>query len=593
MHVIATAGHVDHGKSTLVRALTGMEPDRWAEERRRGMTIDLGYAWTTTAGGEQIAFVDVPGHERFVTNMLAGVGPVPAVLFVVAADEGWRAQSSEHLDALNALQVRHGVLAVTRADLGDADATARQAREHLAGTTLAGLPAVPVSAVTGAGLDDLRAALDRLTRDLPAVADTSPTRLWVDRVFTVHGAGTVVTGTLGSGFLCRGDEVQLRPSGRRVRVRGLETLRRTVDEARAVARVAVNLRGVRPDEIRRGDALTAPGHWADVRLLDVRLHLLVARAPSSAVLHVGSAAAPARIRPLGDDTARLTLATALPVHIGEHAVLRDPGAHQVVAGVTVLDTMPPALDRRGAARRRADELLAVTGVPDPVAEVTRRGAVRRKDLVAAGVPAPERIGGSISTEGWLVSDETWKRWTGKLLVAVDTWAATHPEHPGMSRRSAATAAGVPELALIDTVAQDGGLIVDADGVHRRDAAVSVPDDVARRLAGFVERLREDPFAAPDAPELAAAGLTERQLAVATRTGQLIRIAPGVYLLPDAVDEAVRRLSSLEQPFTMSQARTALGTTRRVAVPLLELLDARGLTHRVDPQRREMARETAP
>jgi selenocysteine-specific elongation factor len=585
VHVIATAGHVDHGKSTLVRALTGMQPDRWAEERRRGMTIDLGYAWTTLAGGQQIAFVDVPGHERFVTNMLAGAGPVPAVLFVVAADEGWRAQSSEHLDALNALQVRHGVLAVTRADLGDPDATARQAVEQLAGTTLAGLPTVPVSAVTGAGLADLRAALGRLVQNLPTDADTSSSRLWVDRVFTVRGAGTVVTGTLGSGLLRRGDEVQIRPSGRRVRVRGLETLRTTVDEARAVARVAVNLRGIRPDEIRRGDALTAPGLWGDVRVLDVRLHLLVARAPTSAVLHVGSAAVPVRIRPLGDDTARLTLATALPVHIGEHAVLRDPGAHQVVAGVTVLDTMPPGMDRRGAARRRADELVALTGVPDAGAEVSRRGAVRRDDLVAAGVRVPVQLAGSVANEGWLVSDETWKQWSERLLVAVDTWATTHPEHPGMSRRSAAAAAGVPDLALLDGVARAARLVVDADGVHRRDAVASVPDDVARRLAGFVERLREDPFAAPDAPELAAAGLTERHLAVATRADQLIKIASGVYLHPDAIAEAVRRLSSLEQPFTMSQARTALGTTRRVAVPLLELLDGRGLTHRVDSQHR--------
>jgi selenocysteine-specific elongation factor len=585
VHVIATAGHVDHGKSTLVRALTGMEPDRWAEERRRGMTIDLGYAWTTLPSGEQVAFVDVPGHERFVTNMLAGVGPVPAVLFVVAADEGWRAQSSEHLDALNALQVRHGVLAVTRADLGDAADTARQAQEHLTGTTLAGLPTVPVSAVAGTGLPELRAALGRLSEQLPGDAATSPTRLWVDRVFTVPGAGTVVTGTLASGVLRRGDEVQVRPSERRVRVRGLETLRTTVDEARAVARVAVNVRGVRPDEIRRGDALTAPGHWDDVRVLDVRLHLLVPRAPAVAVLHVGSAAVPARIRPLADDVARLTLATAVPVHIGEHAALRDPGAHQVVAGVTVLDTMPPALDRRGAARRRADELAGVTGVPNAAAEVIRRGAVRRDALLAAGVGAAAHVAGSVAHEDWLISDEAWRQWSERLLVAVDEWAAGHPEHPGMSRRSAAAAVGVPDLALIDGVARAAGLVVDADGVHRRDAAASIPDDVARRLGGFVERLREDPFSAPDAPELAAAGLTERHLAVATRLGRLIKIAPGIYLLPDAIGAAVRRLSSLEQPFTMSQARTALGTTRRVAVPLLELLDARGLTHRLDPQRR--------
>ena len=587
MHVIATAGHVDHGKSTLVRALTGMEPDRWAEERRRGMTIDLGYAWTTLSDGQHVAFVDVPGHQRFVTNMLAGVGPVPAVLFVVAADEGWRAQSSEHLEALNALGVRHGVLAVTRADLGDADSTATQARDHLAGTGLADIAAVRVSAVTGAGLDDLRAALVRLTRQLPVDAVARPARLWVDRVFTVRGAGTVVTGTLGSGSLRRGDEVQLRPSGRLVRIRGLEMLQRPVEQARAVARVAVNLRGVQQGEISRGDALTAPGHWADVRVLDVRLQSLVPRTPGSAVLHVGSAAVPARVRPLGGDTARLTLAAPVPVHIGERALLRDPGAHQVVAGVTVLDTLPPTLDRRGAARRRANELAVVEGVPDAAAEVARRDAIRRDDLVSAGVHVPAEVAGSVTAQGWLVSDQAWKQWVGQLLAAVDGWASTHPEHPGMARRSAASAAGVPDQALVDEVANAAGLIVDADGVHRRGSAPVLPGDVARHLAGFVERMRKDPFAAPAAPELAAAGLTERQLAVATRAGQLTRIAPGVYLLPDAIDEAGRRLAALEQPFTMSQARAALGTTRRVAVPLLELLDARGLTYRIDAQRRAM------
>jgi selenocysteine-specific elongation factor len=519
--------------------------------------------------------------------MLAGVGPVPAVLFVVAADEGWRAQSSEHLEALNALGVRHGVLAVTRADLGDADSAAKQARDHLAGTGLADIAAVRVSAVTGAGLDELRTALVRLTRQLPVDADAGSSRLWVDRVFTVRGAGTVVTGTLGSGSLRRGDEVQLRPSGRLVRVRGLEMLQTPVDEARAVARVAVNLRGVQQGEIGRGDALTTPGHWADVRVLDVRLQSVVARTPGSVVLHVGSAAVPARVRPLGGDTARLTLATPVPVHTGERALLRDPGAHRVVAGVTVLDTLPPRLDRRGAARRRANELAVVDGDPDAAAEVGRRGSIRRDELVSAGVHVPAEVAGAVAAQGWLISDQAWKQWVEQLSVAVDEWASTHPEHPGMARRSAAIAAGVPDPALVDEVAYAAGLIVDADGIHRPGSAAVLTDDVARHLTGFVERMRKDPFAAPDAPELAAAGLTERQLAVATRAGQLTRIAPGVYLLPDAIDEANRRLAALEQPFTMSQARAALDTTRRVAVPLLELLDARGLTYRIDAHRRAM------
>ncbi|MFD0478394.1 GTP-binding protein [Nonomuraea thailandensis] len=196
MHVIATAGHVDHGKSTLVRALTGMEPDRWAEERRRGMTIDLGFAWTTLGSGERIAFVDVPGHERFVTNMLAGVGPCPAVMLVVAADQGWQAQSAEHLAALEALGVRHGLAVVTRADLADPGPALSQVHDHLRGTGLAGIGSVVVSGRTRQGLGELETALARLAAALPEPDTGGAVRLWIDRVFTVTGAGTVVTGTL-------------------------------------------------------------------------------------------------------------------------------------------------------------------------------------------------------------------------------------------------------------------------------------------------------------------------------------------------------------------------------------------------------------
>ena len=257
MQVLATAGHVDHGKSTLVRTLTGMEPDRFAEERRRGMTIDLGFAWTDLGDAGTVAFVDVPGHERFVTTMLAGVGPVPAVLLVVAADEGWMPQSAEHLDALVALGVRDGVLAITRSDLLEPDLALDDARAHLRGTPLEAVPAVAVSARTGAGIDALRAELGALARRLPAPDDAADVRLWVDRCFTVHGAGTVVTGTLPAGRLRVGDELETT-GGRRVSVRGLQSIGAPVVEAGGVSRVAVNLRGVPREALTRGDALLTP-----------------------------------------------------------------------------------------------------------------------------------------------------------------------------------------------------------------------------------------------------------------------------------------------------------------------------------------------
>jgi selenocysteine-specific elongation factor len=272
MQVIATAGHVDHGKSALVRALTGTDPDRWEEERRRGLSIDLGFAWMTLPSGEQLAFVDVPGHERFVPNMLAGIGPVPAVLFVVAADEGWRQQSAEHLAALDALGVRHGMLVVSRSDLADPGPAMADAARRIASTSLGPVEAVAVSAVTGEGLPKLIAALDRLAAGLPAADPAAPVRLWVDRAFSITGSGTVVTGTLPAGTVRSGDELVLTPSMRPVRVRGIQSLGAAVPAVTGVTRAALNLRGASQDSVSRGMALVQAGRWTLTDVIDVRIN---------------------------------------------------------------------------------------------------------------------------------------------------------------------------------------------------------------------------------------------------------------------------------------------------------------------------------
>ncbi|WP_344406895.1 GTP-binding protein, partial [Dactylosporangium fulvum] len=315
MWVVAIIAHIDHGKSTLVRALTGMEPDRWAEERRRGMTIDLGFAWTTLPSGSTVAFVDVPGHERFVPNMLAGVGPVPAAMLVVAADEGWMPQSAELIAALDALDVRHAVLVVTRSDLADPGPATAQALDRLAKTALGtSVEAVAVSGATGAGLDELRAALDRLGAALPPPDLDAPVRLWVDRSFTIRGSGTVVTGGIGAGRLAADTELELAGSGRTVRVRALQSLGAPVSAVGAVARVAVNLRGLDRDAVGRGDALVTPGRFVVTDLVDVRVHGdRVAGLPAEVGLPVVAAAVPARVRPFGTGTARLRLARPVPL----------------------------------------------------------------------------------------------------------------------------------------------------------------------------------------------------------------------------------------------------------------------------------------
>ena len=393
MQVIATAGHVDHGKSTLVRALTGMEPDRWEEERRRGLTIDLGFAWTDLPGS-RLAFVDVPGHERFVPNMLAGLGPVPAVLMVVAADGGWMPQSAEHLAAIDALGISRGLLAVTRADLADPGPALRRATAEIAATSLGAVEAIAVSAVTGAGLPDLRAALARLASGLPEPDPEAPVRLWVDRAFSVTGSGTVVTGTLPAGTVRARDELLLTPGLRPVRIRAIESMGQPVGQLHGVARIAVNLRGVARDIPARGMALVTPGRWTLTSIVDVRYAPRAAgpqeapRLPRELAVHVGSARTMAGVRVLGPAggaalAVRLTLRDPLPLHVGDRVLLRDPGAAGLlILGATVLDAAPPPLGRRGAAAAAARELArlarpARTGGPAAAAWLAaHRGAGR-------------------------------------------------------------------------------------------------------------------------------------------------------------------------------------------------------------------------
>ncbi|GAC1441429.1 MAG: selenocysteine-specific translation elongation factor [Mycobacteriales bacterium] len=584
MFVVATAGHVDHGKSTLVRALTGMEPDRWAEERRRGMTIDLGYAWTSLPSGAVLGFVDVPGHTRFLGNMLAGLGPAPAVLVVVAADEGWRQQSTEHLAAVDALGVTAGVLAVTRSDLADPAPALAEASTRLQHSSLGAVEAVAVSGATGAGLEELRAALDRLAATLPAPDTTSRVRLWVDRAFTIKGSGTVVTGTLGAGTLQVGDRLDL--GGRAVRVRGLQSLGTSYHAVAAVARVAVNLRGVERDDVGRGDVLVTPDAWLSTGVLDVRLSS--PDLPAELMLHVGSAAVPVRVRPLGADTARVTLSRPLPLQPGDRAVLRDPGEHRVAAGLLVLDADPPALRRRGAAAARGRALAGATARPDLAAEIRRRGAMRRSDALARGLTIAAEP--SIRLEGeWLVDGERWESWMSAAVDAVDRHAQAHPLEPAIPADELRRLLAVPDLRLLAAVVSAARL--DAAGGRIRRPGV-----VPRLGAGvdqLTARLDAAPFEAPEQPELDRLGLDRRQIAAAVGTGRLLLLAgqegTGVLLLPDAPAKAMRLLAALPQPFTASDARRALGTTRRVAIPLLEHLDARGWTRRVDGSRREVVR----
>ncbi|MGX9389740.1 selenocysteine-specific translation elongation factor [Nitrobacteraceae bacterium UC4446_H13] len=596
-HVVATAGHVDHGKSTLVRALTGMEPDRWEEERRRGLTIDLGFVWTTLPSGREVAFVDVPGHGRFIRNALAGLAAAPVVCFVVAADEGWSAQSSDHRDAIAALGIRHGLIVVTKADRAPdlVAATIERARREFAHTGLREAPAVAVSAVQGTGLDEFKRALDDVLAAMPPPDVSGRLRLWVDRSFTVSGAGTVATGTLVAGTLTKGDRLVVVGDGREpheVVVRALESRDSHSDALHPINRAAINLRGVSAEDVRRGQALIAPDTWLMTTVVDVRRIGGVALdgMPAQLTVHVGTAAVPARLRCFDAEHARITLDWPLPLIVGDRLLLRDPARHLVLGGVGVLDPDPPQLLRRGAASRRGVALAAMPREGDVLAKVAASGAVEVNYLRRIGLVGPDAAPPPEVRElgGWWVHLAAYDEWRRQLRVLVETDAERDQLTPGVSQGAVRDALGVSAAPFIDRLVADAAL-------EQHSGYVRLPRvraDLGRAEAGVAKleaRLLANPFLAPLAGDLAALGLGVRELAAAERARRVLRLQGGVVLLPSAPTFAIQALAQLPQPFTTSQARQALGTSRRVAIPLLEHLDGRGLTRRVDDEHREVVR----
>lgn len=593
MFVVATAGHVDHGKSALVRALTGTDPDRWEEEHRRGLTIDLGFAATSLSSGRRVSFVDVPGHQRFLGNMLSGLGPAPVVCFVVAADQGWQAQSSDHRDAVAALGIDTGLIVVTRADLAQdrAPEVLEQARDELSTTGIGSAPAVIVSSTTGDGLDQLRSRLDEVLSSAARPADADPVRLWVDRAFSLRGAGTVVTGTLGSGQLHREQRLQMlgEDVDATVAVRGLHTHGSDVDALGPINRAAINLRGAATEQLGRGDVLLTPGAWHLSDTLDVR-HTTgadLSHAPQRVTVVVGTAAVAARCRRFGDDHARLTLDRQLPLRIGDRLLLRHSAGHTVLSGAQVLDVAPPSLSRRGEGRRRTVTLAGMSAAGDLAEEVRRRACITAASLRRMGVPVPDELPAQVRQLGdWLVDAEQVTRWAQQLRDAVEDHLRQDLLSGGLSAGAAADHLTLPDRALL------GPLISQAD-LHQVAGLITTGTDqrdlgTAETSMAVLEReLAAQPFHAPEAYRLTELGLGERELAAAQRQRRLLRLAAGVVLLPSAPERAVRELAALEQPFTVSAARQLLGTTRRVAVPLLEHLDSAGMTRRVDASLREV------
>jgi selenocysteine-specific elongation factor len=563
VRVVATAGHVDHGKSSLVLALTGTDPDRFAEEKRRGLTIDLGFAHAVLPSGEGISFIDVPGHIRFLRNMLAGVGGIDACLFVVAATEGWKPQSEEHLRILELLGARHGVIALTKVDLVDdewRDIATLEVLDHVAGTFLADAPIIGVSAPTGAGLDELRDALDTLVATTPQAIDRERPRLWVDRVFAAKGSGTVVTGTLTDGSLHVDDRVAVGSRHDDVRVRSIQSLGSTMQHIGAGNRVALNLSGVEHTELSRGDAVVQPKQWRPTNRFDASLHVLerleheVSRR-GAYVAYIGSGEFTVKLRVLGDEAIqpgangliRLHLPEALPLLPGDRFILRESGRNETVGGGEVLDIAPVLPASKARPNRDINRVIA------------ERGWVTVDELVLL---TGERLEATIGQ--WVVTAGAVDALRASVLERVSAAGPLGLDIASLDDRERAV------LATIDTIEIDNGRAREAEV---RDPLADHP---------FVAALLAGRFTPPD-----ATNVDKTELRLLIRSARVLE-RDGIYFHPQTIDDAAQAAAALlaENPdgFTVAQFRDVTGSTRKHALPLAAELDARGITRRRDDLR---------
>lgn len=577
MPLIGTAGHVDHGKSTLIQALTGRDPDRWALEKERGLTIDLGFAWMTLPGGTTVSFVDVPGHEKYLKNMLAGIEAIDLALFVVAADEGWMPQSEEHLAVLDLLDVEHGVVALTKIDAVDDDLgrlAATEVADRLSGTTLSDAPIVAVSARDRIGLDRLTAELEK---HLPAsVPDKSRPRLWVDRVFAAHGAGTIVTGTLLDGGLTIGEEVEILPQGISARVRGIQSHEQRTESVGPGRRIALNLSGVDHHQISRGDMVGRPGQWlmTDRVTVGITSARYVESLPAKGdyQIHIGSAAHRVRIIGLSEGVALLKLARPLPLVAGDRFILRDTGRKLVTAGGRVLDPSPPPRVSRALTLSRT---IDPSATPDEIADslLAARGAAPALELeIHSGGGTARR---SRQMAGMVVTADRLAELTNDATAIVRRAYEEHPLRNGLPLATLAETLGLDVEAAATVVTESGELTrIGPDvGLTGREARLSSDQESSWVEA---ERRLASSLAVPGESGL---GLDPDVIGLKLRNGELVRIAPGLVYLAGQIDQLKGAISEMGEGFTVSQFRDATGLSRKYAVPILEWSDKEGLTVR--------------
>jgi selenocysteine-specific elongation factor len=612
MFVIGTAGHIDHGKSVLIRALTGIDPDRLPEEKERGMTIDLGFAWMKLPSGQEVGIVDVPGHERFVKNMLAGVGGIDLALLIVAADEGIMPQTREHLAILDLLDIRKGVVAITKKDLVDEELLSLvrlEIDELMKPTALAKAPVVAVSAVTGEGLPDLVSAIDRLLLSAEPRKDIGRPRLLIDRAFTIAGSGTVVTGTLIDGSLSVGQEVEVVPSGLKARLRGLQTHKARIDVAKPGSRVAANLAGVAVSQLKRGDVLTSPGWLVPTVRIDVKLRMLsglrhALRHGATVSFFSGTAEVMAKVHLLekekldsGDISwAQLTLTEPVALVKGDHFIVRSP--MDTLGGGYIVNSHAPRHRRFRAAVIKALKVRGEGAIEDNIVATLEAKQPLELERLAVqcglavdevlGVVAGLMKGGKVVAVGQgehslLFASSGWERLVKKAEGAVENYHQRFPTRSGMPKGELGNKLGLsPNSPVLQRLFDDGILVEEGATVHLPSYQIRLSQQQQAKIDAFLSALNQNPYSPPGdiilEPDLLNL-LLEHQ--------QVVKVSEGVVFSTSAYNEMVDKVmahTKAKGKVTLAEVRDILGTSRKYAQALLEYMDEKKLTRRVGDER---------
>ena len=618
MYVIGTAGHVDHGKSTLVKALTDIDPDRLPEEKEREMTVDLGFAWMTLPSGREVSIVDVPGHERFIKNMLAGVGAIDLAMLIVAADESVMPQTREHLAILDILRIRRGLVVITKVDLVDeelVELVKAEVEDTLVGTAFEGCPMAPVSAYTGEGIDDLKAMIDDILNDTETRRDLGRPRLPIDRCFTVSGFGTVITGTLIDGAVAVGQQIELAPSGRQARIRGLQSHKSRLDAAAPGVRLALNLSGISRDDVMRGEVLTNPGWLRPTRRFDANLRM-VKGAPHAlkhnegVTFHLFTSETTGRVRLLDADRlqpgsegwVQVLLDDPVPMVKGDFFVLRS--SEDTLGGGQIADPNPRRRHRRFApdvlerlttldAGASEDVILTIADQMGPcdLRTLSQRSNLSEEEILerlGALVEAEEIVAlGEMGVQGDAVvySRRGWDILRNQAQVALQAYHNQYPLRRGAPPQELRSRLGVSQPVYLRAAARlaDEGAIVDDNGVVRTaDHRVDLSEGQQAAIADYLATLAAEPWSPPTDrpvdPELLS-HLQER--------GDVVRVNETVVFTAAAYEDMAGRVVehlNANGSVTVADARTIFGTSRKYVLPLLEYLDQQRITRRVGDER---------